>query len=79
MKFQKEITSVLKASRADTDMLNIIEVLRYTADDFQKAFDIALEMENENLVKLIYSNFNAGKVVVELTLPGRAESRKHKL
>lgn len=78
MKFEKEIKSVLTACRADTDMQNIVEALNYTADDFQKAFDIALEMDNEKLAKLIYSNFNTGKIVVELTLPGRDESAKLK-
>jgi hypothetical protein len=78
MKFEKEINTVLLASSAGTDMLNVMEALNYNADQFQNAFDVALEMENENLVKLIYSNFNAGKVIVELTLPGRAESKKLK-
>ncbi len=49
-------------------MLNIVEALGYNQDQFQQAFDIALEMDNRNLVKLLYSNFNAGKIVVEFTL-----------
>ena len=49
-------------------MLNVMDVLGLEADRFQLAFDIALEMENRNLVKLLYSNFQAGKVVVEFTL-----------
>jgi hypothetical protein len=68
MNFENEINKVLQARRADTDMINVIEVLGYDANNFQKAFDIALQMENRNLVKLIYSNFNALKVVVEFTL-----------
>jgi hypothetical protein len=68
MNFENEINTVLQARRADTDMVNVVEALGYDSDDFQKAFDIALQMENRNLVKLIYSNFNAGKVVVEFTL-----------
>jgi hypothetical protein len=68
MKFEKEIATVIQARRTDTDMINIIEALRYSPDKFQQAFDIALEMDNRNLVKLLYSNFDAGKVIVEFTL-----------
>jgi hypothetical protein len=68
MKFEKEIATVLKSRRPDTDMLNIVEALGYGSDEFQQAFDVALEMDNQSLVKLLYSNFNAGKVIVEFTL-----------
>jgi hypothetical protein len=68
MKFEKEIAAILQARKADTDMLNVIEALGYGTDKFQTAFDIALEMDNRSLVKLLYSNFNAGKVIVEFTL-----------
>lgn len=68
MKFEREITVVLQSRRPDTDMLNVIEALGYGPDKFQQAFDIALEMDNRSLVKLLYSNFNAGKVIVEFTL-----------
>jgi hypothetical protein len=68
MKFEKEIAIVLQSRRPDTDMLNVIEALGYGRDQFQQAFDIALEMDNRSLVKLLYSNFNAGKVIVEFTL-----------
>ena len=68
MKFEKEIATVLQSRRPDTDMLNVIDALGYGADNFQRAFDIALEMDNRNLVKLLYSNFDAGKVIVEFTL-----------
>lgn len=68
MKFDKEISAVLDARKAETDMINVMEALGYTTDKFQEAFDVALEMDNRNLVKLIYSNFNAGKVIVEFTL-----------
>jgi hypothetical protein len=68
MKFEKEIAIVLQARRSETDMLDVIEVLGYAPDKFQQAFDIALEMDRQNLVKLLYSNFTAGKVIVEFTL-----------
>ena len=72
MNFDKEIAKVLQSRRPDTDMLNVIEVLGYDSDKYQRAFDIALEMDNRSLVKLLYSNFNVGKVVVEFTLIGKS-------
>jgi hypothetical protein len=74
MDFEKEIATVLQSRRPDTDMLNLIEVLRYAPDKFQRAFDIALEMDRRNLVKLLYSNFNANKVIVEFTLLAKKEN-----
>ena len=68
MKIEEEIASVLQARRSDTDMLNVIEALGYESDKFQHAFDVALEMDRRSLVKLLYSNFNVGKVIVEFTL-----------
>ena len=65
---QEAIDTILKSRLPDTDMLNILDVLGYSKDNFQEAFDIALEMENRNLVKLLYSNFDAGKLVIEFTL-----------
>lgn len=71
MKFESEIKVILQSRKENTDMLDVMEVLGYGADQFQTAFDIALEMDNRNLVKLLYSNFNARKVVVEFTLAGK--------
>ncbi|HOX82983.1 MAG TPA: hypothetical protein PLJ60_10065 [Chryseolinea sp.] len=68
MKFENEINTVLQSRKLDTDMLNIIDALAYGQDNHQLAFDIALEMDNRGLVKLLYSNFDAGKVIVEFTL-----------
>jgi hypothetical protein len=68
MNFEKEIATVLQSRRSDTNMLNVTEALGYTSDKFQQAFDVALEMDRRNLVKLLYSNFDAGKVIVEFTL-----------
>ena len=71
MRYDREISALLQSRRSETDMLNVMEALGYTQDQFQRAFDIALEMDNRNLVKLLYSNFNAGKVIVEFTLLGK--------
>lgn len=66
-----EIARICKARLPHTDMLNVVDVLGYGPDRFQEAFDIALEMENRDLVKLLYSNPHAGKIVVEFTLVGK--------
>ena len=71
MNFETEIGKVLAARKADTDMVNVIEVLGYSRENFQHAFDIALAMDNKNLVKLVYSNFDQQKIVVEFTLLGK--------
>jgi hypothetical protein len=68
MKFEKEIATVLQSRRSDTNMLDVMAALGYASDKFQQAFDVALEMDRRNLVKLLYSNFNASKVIVEFTL-----------
>ena len=68
MNFEREIQTILKARKPNTDMLNVIEALGYKPEQYQRAFDIALEMDNQSLVKLLYSNFDQGKIVVEFTL-----------
>ena len=68
MKFEKEIATVLQSIQPDTDMIDVMKALGYGSDQFEQAFEIAREMDNQNLVKLLYSNFNTQKVVVEITL-----------
>jgi hypothetical protein len=74
MKYQEEINTVLQSKKPDSDMINVMEALGYGQDQFQRAFDIALEMDNNDFVKLLYSNYNQSKVIVELTLIGRKVS-----
>ncbi|MCU0418516.1 MAG: hypothetical protein MUC38_02565 [Cyclobacteriaceae bacterium] len=68
---EREIARICQARLPHSDMLNILDVLGYGPDRFQDAFDIALEMENRDLVKLLYAHFNSGKIVVEFTLLGK--------
>jgi len=70
-KFEQETTLILQSRKPDTDMINVIEVLGTSSENYQHAFDVALEMDNRGLVKLLYSNFSVGKVIVELTLLGK--------
>ncbi len=50
---------------------NVMEFLKYDANEFQNGFDLANDMQNRDWVKLLYSNFNKNLIVVELTLLGR--------
>ncbi|HRG79902.1 MAG TPA: hypothetical protein PL167_09840 [Cyclobacteriaceae bacterium] len=49
---------------------NVMEFLNYTQADFDKGFKFANNLQNQDLVKLLYSNFNKNLIVVELTLIG---------
>jgi hypothetical protein len=51
---------------------NVMEYLGYTQESFDEAFMIANDIQNMDLVKLLYSNYNLSKVIVEFTLLGRA-------
>lgn len=49
---------------------NVMEFLNYSQKDFDKGFEFANTLQNQDLVKLLYSNFNKNLIVVELTLIG---------
>lgn len=53
-----------------------MEILGYSQAGFQQGFDIAIEMQNRDLIKLLYSNFNQNKIIVEFTLLGKAAYEK---
>ena len=56
---------------------NVMEIFNWTSVQFDESFVIANEMQNLNLVKLLYCNFNKNLVVVELTLFGESEYNKN--
>lgn len=47
-----------------------MEFLNWSQVDFDKGFEFANNLQNKDLVKLLYSNFNKNLIVVELTLEG---------
>jgi hypothetical protein len=51
---------------------NVMECLNYPQERFDEAFMIANDIQNMDLVKLLYSNYNLSKVIVEFTLLGKA-------
>lgn len=52
---------------------DVMEALSWRQDNFQNGFDLANNMQNMDLVKLIYSNFSQNKIVIEFTLLGKAK------
>ena len=77
MMMETEISKVIKGVGDQGGTTgNVMEFLGYTSADFQKGFDIANEMQNRDLVKLLYSNFNQNKVIVEFTVLGKAAFEK---
>ena len=74
---ENEISKVIKGvgERGGTTG-NVMEILGYGQTEFQTGFEIANEMQNRDLVKLLYSNFNQNKIVVEFTLLGKAAYEK---
>lgn len=65
-----DYTPILKAVHSKGGTGNIIEALGWNSDRFEEASRIALEMDNLNYVKMLYSNFSKNLIVVELTLLG---------
>ena len=72
MKQEELINQVIKGvgSRGFGDAM---EALGWTQENFQDAFDLINNMQNLDLIKLIYSNFNQNKIVIEFTLLGKAK------
>jgi hypothetical protein len=69
---QELINQVIKniGSRGFGD---VMEALAWNQDNFQNGFDLANTMQNMDLIKLIYSNFNLNKIIIEFTLLGKAK------
>ena len=52
-------------------MGNIMQILAWPPSKFDDGFMLANELQNLDLVKLLYSSFNKNQIVVELTLLGK--------
>lgn len=77
MTHEQNIKQVVKALGHDNTG-NVMEAFGWTPDDFEKGFQLANDMQNLDLVKLLYSNFNQNKIIIEFTLLGKAEYEKLK-
>lgn len=70
MNMEKPYWVVLEGLRGKGGTGNVMEILNWDAMRFDEGFRIANEMQNRDLLKLLYSSFNKNLIVVELTLLG---------
>ena len=73
---QKSVQLILKAVFQKGGIGNIMEALNWDATRFDEGFTLANEMQNLDLVKLLYSNFSKNLIVVELTLLGVGKAKE---
>lgn len=66
---QERITRILAPTGGAGTIWNVVDILGGGREVYQQAFDIANEMQNRDLVKLLYA-FYPTKVMVEMTLKG---------
>ena len=76
MALTKEETKILSKITEPGGTGNVMEILEWPTSRFDEGFMLANDMQNSNLVKLLYSNFNKNLVVVELTLVGQSEYQR---
>jgi hypothetical protein len=72
MDTETNINAVIKGVGDSGGTGNVMEILPYNQADFQSGFTLANDMQNMDLVKLLYSNFNMNKIIIEFTLLGKA-------
>lgn len=72
MKHEELINEVIK-NIGSRGFGNVMEALAWSQENFQNGFDLANNMQNMDLVKLLYSNFNQNKIMIEFTLLGKAK------
>lgn len=65
---EEEIKQFLKSAGEAGTIWNVVDILKN--NDHQFCFDLAIEMQNRDLVKLLYSLYPT-KVMVEMTLLAR--------
>lgn len=76
MALTKEEIKVLSKITEPGGTGNVMEILEWPTSRFEEGFMLANDMQNSNLVKLLYSNFNKNLVVAELTLVGQSEYQR---
>jgi hypothetical protein len=64
------INEVVKGLGEANSIANVPDLLKFDGNHFQEAFDIANEMQNQDLVKLLYAFQPKNTVNVEVTLEG---------
>jgi hypothetical protein len=69
--FEEFLPLIIKGIGASGSTGNVMEALAWPRENFEMGFEIANEIQNMDLVKLLYSNFNQNKIIVEFTLLGK--------
>jgi hypothetical protein len=70
MDLTEEEFSIIKHLAKAGGTGNVMEFLNFSPVDFDMGFSIANEMQNKDLVKVLYSHFTKNLIVAELTLLG---------
>ena len=70
---QEELINQVIISIGSRGFGDAMEALNWSQEDFQRGFDLVNDMQNMDLIKLIYSNFNQNKIIIEFTLLGKAK------
>ena len=65
----EKIKAVLRSTGEAGTIWNVVDILKATPEEFQSCFDLANEMQNRDLVKLLYALYPT-KIMVEMTLLG---------
>lgn len=68
MNLTKEEFMVVKKLCAQGGTGNVLEFLGYGSSQFDEGFTLANNLQNKDLIKLLYSNFNKNLIVAEATL-----------
>lgn len=71
---EQKIAGLLKQTGEAGTIWNVVDLLKEKPEGFQFCFDLANDMQNKDLVKLLYA-FYPSKVMVEMTLEGVRASR----
>lgn len=69
---QQELINTVIQKLGSGNTGNVMEATGWSAERFDEGFQLANAMQNLDLVKLLYSNFNQNKIIIEFTLLGKA-------
>jgi hypothetical protein len=71
----QKINEILKATGDAGTIWNVVDILKAGPEAFQLCFDLANDMQNRDLVKLLYALYPS-KVMIEMTLIGQQYSSR---
>lgn len=68
MNLTREEFMVIKKLCAQGGTGNVMEFLGYGSSQFDEGFSMAITLQNKDLIKILYSNFNKNLINIEATL-----------